>query len=193
MPSSSVFWTLPNILSFVRLLGALVMPLILILMDNRLLAIIFVLIVFAFSALTDFADGYIARKTNSISKLGGVIDHSTDKVLVLATLVLIVAEFGFDPFLITATILIVIREITTLSMRLAFGDIPLANGIKPIGNRWKTALQMLALAALLGSMVLYEANIPHIHVYNTGIIMLWLSVILGFTSGWKYYSLAIKQ
>jgi cardiolipin synthase len=93
-------WTVPNLLSFVRLLGV---PLLLWLMlgphhDG------WALVVLIASAVTDWADGKLARLLNQFSRLGAVLDPVADRLYVLATLLAFVIR-GFLPWWVAVLIL----------------------------------------------------------------------------------------
>ncbi len=75
--------TLPNVLSFLRLLGVPVFLWLLLVGDNDILAVV----VLAAGGATDWLDGYLARKWNQRSRLGQVLDPAADRLYILATLI----------------------------------------------------------------------------------------------------------
>jgi cardiolipin synthase len=99
--SSHRIWTIPNLLSFLRLLGV---PLFLWLLltdpphDN------WALVVLALSALTDWADGKLARLLGQYSKLGELLDPAADRLYIFATLIAFVIR-GFIPWWVAALII----------------------------------------------------------------------------------------
>ncbi len=101
--------TLPNILSFLRLL---MIPLIIMLMVNinddlfPILLIIYIIAVFL-----DFLDGYIARRFSQESELGKIIDPLADKLLVLSILLTLTLKFGFPVWL---AVFVFLRDILIL-------------------------------------------------------------------------------
>lgn len=76
-------WTLPNVLSFLRLLGVPLFLWLLLARDNDLWAVV----VLAAGGATDWLDGYLARKWNQRSRLGQVLDPAADRLYILATLI----------------------------------------------------------------------------------------------------------
>ncbi|MDQ7994154.1 MAG: CDP-alcohol phosphatidyltransferase family protein [Propionicimonas sp.] len=76
-------WTLPNILSFLRLLGVPLFLWLLLVRENDVWAVV----VLAVGGATDWLDGYLARKWNQRSRLGQVLDPLADRLYTLATLV----------------------------------------------------------------------------------------------------------
>jgi len=76
-------WTLPNVLSFLRLLGVPVFLWLLLVQENDVWAVV----VLAVGGATDWLDGYLARKWNQRSRLGQVLDPLADRLYILATLI----------------------------------------------------------------------------------------------------------
>ncbi|GAB1640989.1 CDP-alcohol phosphatidyltransferase family protein [Krasilnikovia sp. MM14-A1259] len=81
--ASDRIWTIPNVISFVRLLGV---PLFLYLLLGPH-ADVAALIVLALGGTTDWVDGYVARRTGSVSRLGELLDPFADRLYILATLI----------------------------------------------------------------------------------------------------------
>ena len=76
-------WTLPNVLSLLRLLGVPLFLWLLLARNNDILAVV----VLAAGGATDWLDGYLARKWNQRSRLGQVLDPAADRLYILATLI----------------------------------------------------------------------------------------------------------
>ncbi|KAE8702568.1 CDP-diacylglycerol--glycerol-3-phosphate 3-phosphatidyltransferase 2 [Hibiscus syriacus] len=116
---------------------------------------------FLAAAITDWLDGYIARKMKLCSALGALLDPVADKLMVAATLVLLcskplnVAMFGQAPWLLNVpSIAIIGREITMSAVRewaaSQNSKISEAVAVNKLG-KWKTATQMAALTILLAT------------------------------------------
>lgn len=103
-PGSLNVWTVPNLLSVLRLAGV---PLFLWLLLGPQ-ADVWALIVLAASAITDWADGKLARLLNQYSKLGEMLDPAADRLYILATLVAFVIR-GFIPWWVAA--LLIARDV----------------------------------------------------------------------------------
>ena len=103
-PVSDKIWTIPNVLSFLRLVGVPIF-LILILREQDLAAVI----VLAIASLTDLLDGRIARRFNQISKLGQMLDPLADRLYIFATLIGMVAR---DIVPLWLVILLLGRDVT---------------------------------------------------------------------------------
>jgi len=108
---------------------------------------------FALAAITDYLDGYIARRWNMITLIGKFLDPVADKLLVLATLVALVQLGRVDAWIV---ILIIMREVSINSLRtLAIAEGLTVNVIK--AGKFKTAFQMFGIGALI---IHYEYPVP---------------------------------
>lgn len=134
--------------------------------------------IFIIASITDWLDGYIARKYNLITNFGKFLDPLADKLLVTAALVSLV-QLHFAPAWIV--ILILSREFAVTGIRLVAaseGDVIAASNIA----KWKTTFQIIAIIALL----LY--NIPFSLIsFPFGEVMLWIALLLTILSGFDYF------
>ena len=113
--------------------------------------------IFIFAAVTDWADGFLARKMGLVSSFGAFLDPVADKLMVAAALVLLCVHgppnVGGALIAIPATIIIG-REITMSALRewaaSAGGEVHDAVAVNSFG-KWKTATQLVALSILLGA------------------------------------------
>ena len=124
---------------------------------------------FLVGGLTDFLDGYIARRFNQKTELGTFLDPLADKVLVSAALVLVVSHY--QTMLITlAAALILAREMLVVMMR-AWAREKFGRELFPSNwyGRWKTAVQISALSILLLRVD---------DLYLLGLLCLWVGVAL---------------
>jgi CDP-diacylglycerol---glycerol-3-phosphate 3-phosphatidyltransferase len=161
--------TLPNWITFSRLLG---IPFLLYFLHNPTPQSRWVcLIIFLICALTDWLDGYLARKLNQESELGKFLDPLVDKLLVLAPLLALI-ELGQIPG--WGVFLILGRELTIAGWRVNQPTITGAN----IWGKLKTVSQIIAIALLI-------APTPQIWQTPT-IIAFWVSVGLTLISGGIY-------
>ncbi|MEU7905532.1 CDP-alcohol phosphatidyltransferase family protein [Actinoplanes sp. NPDC049118] len=81
--ASDRIWTIPNVISFVRLLGVPLFLYLLLGPQNDVAAVI----VLTLGGTTDWVDGYVARRMNSVSRLGELLDPFADRLYILATLI----------------------------------------------------------------------------------------------------------
>jgi CDP-diacylglycerol--glycerol-3-phosphate 3-phosphatidyltransferase len=161
---------LPNWITLSRLLG---LPIVVYcLYDDRLTVRWIGFGVFLVAALTDWLDGYLARKLNQVTDLGKFLDPLVDKLLVLIPLLV-----AIDLHLVPAVgvCLILTRELTIAGWRVGQTQISGAN----IWGKLKTISQIVAIA-----MVISPLSITNWHQY--GLAAFWLSVAFTLISGAIY-------
>ncbi len=131
-------FTIPNILSIIRIILIIPFTVFFICEDYRLSGIIIVI-----SGITDFLDGFIARKFNQISKLGKCLDPIADKLTVCAVGVCIVFIY---PMLIFIVSILIIKDI----LMLIGGCMLLKKGISPPAAKWfgKAATVVFYIASI---------------------------------------------
>jgi CDP-diacylglycerol---glycerol-3-phosphate 3-phosphatidyltransferase len=161
--------TLPNWITFSRLLG---IPFLLYGLYDPTAQLRWVcLAIFLVAALTDWLDGYLARKLNQISELGKFLDPLVDKLLVLAPL-LVLIELGRVPA--WGVFLIFGRELAIAGWRVNQTTISGAN----IWGKLKTVSQIVAIALLI-------APLPQVWQMPS-VVAFWVSVALTLISGAIY-------
>ena len=161
--------TLPNWITFSRLLG---IPFLLYGLYNPTTQAKWIcLAIFLVAALTDWLDGYLARKLNQISDLGKFLDPLVDKFLVLAPLMVLI-ELGKVPA--WGVFLILARELAIAGWRVNQTQITGAN----IWGKLKTVSQIIAIALLIAPLS-PDWQLP-------ALIAFWVSVILTLISGGIY-------
>jgi cardiolipin synthase len=99
--ASDRIWTIPNMISFVRLLGVPLFLYLLLGPENDVAA----LIVLAVGGTTDWVDGFVARRMNSVSRLGELLDPFADRLYILATLIGFTVR-GVVPYWLTGALLL---------------------------------------------------------------------------------------
>ena len=173
---------LPNVLTISRIV--LLAPLlIMIYLPNNQLNLISV-ILFILIALTDFFDGFFARRQNITSEFGKMLDPIADKLLVVSVLIVLMIKGTIEDLSILPALLIIFREIFISGLRefAANRNTQASIDVSQVG-KLKTAIQMLSLLLILSSLVLKNLII----LLNIGIIFLWISMLLALISGYKYY------
>ena len=167
--------TLPNILTCVRVL---LIPVFMVLAyQNNMPCDIAALIVYVVACLTDYVDGYLARKNNQVTNFGKFMDPVADKLLVMAAL-LIFIEDGTIPAWAVAIILG--REFIVSALRM----VAASEGLVIAANMWgkaKTMITMISLIFLLcpiGPILLGPVSLQD--------IMIWITVIITAISGVTY-------
>ena len=173
---------LPNVLTISRIV--LLAPLLMMIyLPNDQLNLISV-ILFILIALTDFFDGFFARRQNVTSEFGKMLDPIADKLLVVGVLIVLMIKGTIEDLSILPALLIIFREIFISGLRefAANRNSQASIDVSQVG-KLKTAIQMLSLLLILSSLVLKNLII----LLNIGIIFLWISMLLSLISGYKYY------
>jgi CDP-diacylglycerol--glycerol-3-phosphate 3-phosphatidyltransferase len=171
-----VLFNLPNSLSLIRL--ACLPVIVLCLSYEGRLGSFLAALFFGMAFVTDFLDGYFARRYGAVTVIGKMLDPLADKILVILTLIMLI-PLGRIPAWIV--MLIVVRELAITGLR----SIAAAEGViipaSALG-KYKTVFQCSATIALC---LHYEYLAVDLHV--VGMVLLWIA--LGFTlwSGWAYF------
>ena len=132
------------------------------------------LAVFVAASVTDWLDGYLARRWNQGSDFGKVLDPIADKLLVAAALFMLAAFGRLSVASIVAAIAILGREILVSGLREFLGA--QAGQLKVTRlAKWKTTVQMVAITLLL------------LGLQAAGIGFLWLAAALTVVTGWDYF------
>ena len=139
-------WTLPNILTMIRLIAA-PMVAVMFLSVIRPYADWAALILFVGAALTDWLDGFLARAWKQESKLGAMLDPIADKAMVVIALVVLASVFGLDALILLPAALIVFREVFVSGLREFLGEVSGTLQVTKMA-KWKTTAQMVAIALL---------------------------------------------
>ncbi|MCK5688248.1 CDP-diacylglycerol--glycerol-3-phosphate 3-phosphatidyltransferase [Myxococcota bacterium] len=188
-----MIWTLPNILSFSRLLT---LPLILVMIWPSLetpKSCYWASAVFLIGSITDLADGYIARRFNQVTVFGQFLDPLVDKLFHIIPLLALTA-FAPSRVPIWLVMIILSRELTITGLR----GIAVSEGLvidAGTGGKFKTMLAMFGMLALLIHYP-YTVNFGFVSApINFHILGLWLtyiSTIFSITSGASYMARFVK-
>ena len=220
----SKVWNIPNILTYGRIVAV---PLVaaLLLWNDRAEAISglgvmtarwIALGIYVVAAITDFFDGYLARKWQQQSSLGRMLDPIADKVLVAVILLVLCGDQILRGGHVWAAIIILAREVLVSGLREYLG--PRVQLKVTRLAKWKTTAQMIAIAVLfLGTgldflnVLALEGLTPEQHVAAVaageaeairtcgnrdcasyanlvGIWLLWFAAALTAMTGWEYFS-----
>jgi len=134
-------------------------------------------VVFGIASLTDFLDGYLARRLNMITKFGIILDPIVDKFLIVAALFVLV-DMGRLPSWIA--IIITVREFLVTALRV----VALSKDIiipAEIGGKLKTTTQIAAILCLILGDSIFNINFS-----VPGIILIWIALMLAVISGVQY-------
>ncbi|HSM69493.1 MAG TPA: CDP-diacylglycerol--glycerol-3-phosphate 3-phosphatidyltransferase [Xanthomonadales bacterium] len=138
-------------------------------------------IVFVSAAMTDWMDGYIARRTGQLTRFGAFLDPFADKLMVATALVVLLQQNPRLPFALAAAIIIG-REITISALREWMAELG-QTGIVKVSRtaKLKTIFQMTSI-----SFLLYRQDIGPLPIAFMGEILLYLAAGLTIWSMWVY-------
>jgi len=147
------------------------------------------LVLFVIAALTDYVDGYLARKWSQRSALGVMLDPIADKLLVAAAVVMLAADGTIAGVNVIAAVVILAREVLISGLREYLAGIAFNVPVSKLA-KWKTTIQLVALALLMAGQP-GEAVAPGL--LNVGTAMLWLAALLTVTTGYDYLKAGIAR
>ncbi len=141
-------------------------------------------IVFGLASLTDFLDGFLARRFGQITKFGIILDPIADKFLVVSALILLV---DLESISVWIAIIIIVREFLVTALR----AVALSKDFiikAETGGKLKTATQISGIICLILQDALFG-----IDLHYPGIILILLSIVLAVISGIQYTVLFWKS
>ncbi|KXZ50063.1 hypothetical protein GPECTOR_18g42 [Gonium pectorale] len=198
-PVPQPLMTIPNVLTFFRLL---LVPVLLAVWELRYkLTPTICAVIFIAASVTDYFDGYLARKLKIATVFGAFLDPVADKIMVATTLVLLAVSppAPWSPQYMTApVVLIICREITMSALRewaaAAGGGASKAVKVNTLG-KWKTALQMVSMSVLLVVRQDIGDLFPHradsrifLDISRLAFVGLWAGTVLGLWSLAIYFA-----
>ncbi|BFU93589.1 MAG: CDP-diacylglycerol--glycerol-3-phosphate 3-phosphatidyltransferase [Nitrospira sp.] len=176
-----------NLPNFITLFRILLIPVFVLLFitptEDRSLS---AAVIFVVAAMTDLLDGYVARRTGQVTRLGKLLDPIADKLLVLSALILLV---NVDRVSALVAILVIAREVAVTGIRAIAAGEGMIISAETTG-KYKMALQVVAITMLIleGTEVSEWGNL-----HLAGIVTLYLSLVLGYVSGGQYVLSFWKQ
>lgn len=193
--------SLPNILTLSRIVA---LPLLAFLMwwPDWEWGYLMAFALYCVMGITDYFDGYLARSSGTVSKLGIFLDPIADKIMV-ATVILVLAAQGVlrGPYVgdahVIAGLVILAREIAVSGLREFLGGLQVSMPVSQLA-KWKTTFQMICLGALiLGrawpwwnvEIAGLTMNVPH----TVGLTTLWAAAVLTVITGWDYLRVGLKH
>ncbi|MCH9764698.1 MAG: CDP-diacylglycerol--glycerol-3-phosphate 3-phosphatidyltransferase, partial [Alphaproteobacteria bacterium] len=179
---------LPNVLTYARIVAvpALVACLFFLKGDTARWA---ALTIFTLACITDWLDGYLARAWKQQSELGRMLDPIADKLLVGATLMLLVYDQTISGISIWAAVIILCREILVSGLREFLAELNVKIHVTELA-KWKTTVQMIALGVLLAGAAI-DKLLPG--TTTVGLAFLWLAALLTLWTGYDYLRAAVRH
>jgi len=184
--------TLPNLLTLSRILAVPVLAALLWWPDWRL-GYLLAFVLYCLAGLTDWLDGYFARSSGSVSRLGIFLDPIADKIMVASVILVLTAQGALrGPYVgdmhVIAGLVILIREIAVSGLREFLAGLQISVPVSQLA-KWKTTLQLVALGALIlgGGLPQYA------WIHQVGLFALWGAAVLTVVTGWDYLRIGLKH
>ena len=182
--------SLPNILTLSRILAV---PLFVLLMwQSGWMPWLTAFILCCIAGATDYLDGYLARAQGTVSKLGQFLDPIADKIMVAATIVMLVHSGVVHGWSVIAALIILLREITVSGLREYLAGLQVSLPVSALA-KWKTAAQMIALGALILAGTATQPLLGWIPAYEVGLGCLWAAAVLTLVTGYDYLRVGLKH
>ena len=185
-----MFWTIPTIMTWARIVaipfivGVFYVPDSMLSAPDKNLA---ATVMFVLFALTDWLDGYLARKLNQTSSFGAFLDPVADKFLVCACVLVLVHLQRTDVFV---ALIIIGREIAISALREWMAQIGASKSVAVhMIGKIKTVVQMVAIPFLLFDGVLL--GLLNTHVW--GMVLIWVAAVLTVWSMVYYLQKALPE
>jgi len=141
--------------------------------------------IFIGAAVTDWLDGYLARRWNQTTSFGAFLDPVADKLMVAAALIVLTEKGVVDPF---ASLIIIGREITISALREWMAQIGQSKSVAVnMAGKLKTVAQLVAIPFLLFNGVLFG----WFHTANVGRVLIWVAAFITLWSMVVYLRAAI--
>jgi cardiolipin synthase len=170
-------YTLANLLTLSRI-GAIPILVVLLYLDGVLWAWVSC-VVFTIIGLTDWLDGYVARRWGEHTDFGRFLDPIADKLLVAAVILVLTAQKRIDGLMVIPALIILCREILVSGLREFLAGLKVGVPVSRLA-KWKTAIQMVAL----GFLIVGDSGPFPIRLI--GEVGLAAAAILTLITGWDY-------
>ncbi len=172
---------LPNLLTYARII---MVPMVAgLVIWGGALAHWLALGIFIIAAITDFFDGWLARRWQLQSSLGRMLDPIADKLLVAAALLALVGDNTIEGAHLWAAIIILCREVLVSGLREYLAELRVSVPVTQLA-KWKTTIQFIAMCFLIAGPA-GDVVLP----YNTliGLSLLWVAAGLTLYTGYDYF------
>ena len=144
------------------------------------------MLVFVAACVTDWFDGYFARRYHQISRFGRFLDPIADKLLVAAALLMLVERGPLNGIHVLAALIILAREILVSGLREFLAELRVGLPVSQLA-KWKTGVQMVAIALLLmGDTAAHWVTVA-------GLWLIWAAALLTLITGYDYLQTGLKH
>ncbi len=171
--------TIPNVLTISRVVAAPLVAFTYLTFDAKFANWV-AFWIFSIAAITDFFDGYLARKWNQTSGFGRMLDPIADKAMVAIAGAVLMAVYGMSWIVLVPVTLILLREVMVSGLREYLKGAQIMD--VTLLAKWKTTAQLFSMGLLFlaGSM---ETDL----VLYLGYALLWVAAGLTVITGWDYF------
>src|ERR1700749_4030672 len=188
-------FALPNALTILRIILVPVFAVAFVLPGD--VARIVAFLIFALAGISDWLDGFAARKLNAGSDFGRMLDPIADKVLIAVALMMLVAEGTFTQvkpngmlslLKLVPAIIILAREILVSGLREFLAGTRVSVPVTAIA-KFKTAVQMVAIGAMILTPLAdtFVPGLPALSYAAIAYALLWIAAALTVYTGWIYF------
>ena len=181
--NNSISRIIPNVLTLFRSLAAIVLPVIIIYGGE--IGALMATPILILAGISDYFDGFYARKYNVTSNFGKILDPVADKLLVIGVILALASENMLDYYYsFIPALLIVLREILISGLRESISSYKISLEVTLLA-KWKTTIQLIAC----GSFLVWRSNVFFYNIDILGLIsyiLLWIAGIITFITGLQY-------
>ncbi len=146
------------------------------------------LVLFGAAGVTDWLDGYVARRENQVSIIGQFLDPIADKLLIAAVILLLVYNKQIDGMTVLPAVIILLREVAVSGLREFLAGVRVSVPVSKVA-KWKTFVQIVALGFLIVGKYGPDA-IPATFIGDVG---LWIAGIITVFTAWDYWRASEKH
>lgn len=146
------------------------------------------LILFVAAGITDWLDGYLARRDGQVTKIGQFLDPIADKLLVSAVILLLVYNGQIRSFTVFPAVIILLREVAVSGLREFLADVRVGVPVSHLA-KWKTTIQIIALSFL----IVGDHAPTFIPATLIGDLGLWIAGCLTVFTAWDYWRASLKH
>lgn len=143
---------------------------------------------FIAASITDWFDGYLARKFKSTSSLGRIFDPIADKLLVAATLLMMAAYDRLGYTGLWPAVIILCREVLVSGLREFLAEIKIGLPVTHLA-KWKTGIQMVSIPMLMVA----DYSPWFCYFGEVGEVLIWIAAFLTVITGYDYLRAGLKH
>jgi cardiolipin synthase len=172
--------TLSRILAIPAILILLVLP--------QAWAAWLAVVLFSMAGITDWLDGFLARRYGEVSRIGQFLDPIADKLLVAAVLLMLVNNGQIRGLSVLPAVIILLREVAVSGLREFLAGLQVSVPVTMLA-KWKTTIQLLAL----GFLIVGHHAPSFLPAEVIGDILLWVAGVLTVITGYDYWRASLKH